>query len=111
MQKGVVLCCATKGRCNTVKILEELRLGNIRPVESQTSKRYIKLSRLADQNESDLKPLLTDEAKEIFDKYKDAQLELNDIQAREEFVLGFRLGSKITFEVMDGWEIPHIDEI
>ena len=96
-----------------MKILENLWRNGKLPDERNTSygKRILKLVDLSAANEKDLVAIISDESKRIFEKYKAAQSELNDLQLCEEFIYGFRLGARITFEVMDGWDIPHIDEI
>ena len=96
-----------------MKILENLWRNGLYPNDQEMThnKRILKLVDLSAANEKDLVAIISDEAKRIFEKYKAAQSELNDLQLCEEFIYGFRLGARITFEVMDGWNIPHIDEI
>ena len=60
------------------------------------------LGRLILQNEEELAPLLSEKAKEVLEKLRDNQSELNDLGECEVFVCGFRLGAMIMLEVLDG---------
>ena len=60
------------------------------------------LSRLILQNEEELTPLLSEKAKEVLEKLRDNQSELNDLNECGVFVCGFRLGARIMLEVLDG---------
>jgi len=55
-------------------------------------------------------PLLTESAKEIYEKLRECQSELHGIDECEAFCIGFRLGARITYEEMEGNEIPSIDD-
>ena len=52
------------------------------------------LGRLILQNEEELAPLLSEKAKEVLEKLRDNQSELNDLGECEVFVCGFRLGAR-----------------
>ena len=95
-----------------MKILDELWYGNILPFEYDMSAngRIHKLLELLTQNENELLPLISEEAKEVYDKLRGNQAELSDVIEREIFSIGFRLGARIMLEVMSGNDIPHIDE-
>ena len=54
---------------------------------------------IADHHDKLLKEL-TDEQKEIFEKFNDCYDELTDINEREIFVYAFRLGMKIGIDVL-----------
>ena len=56
-----------------MRILEEFWYGNIEPTEYDTSscKEYKKLLELICRNEEKLKATMTDEQKELFEKYAD----------------------------------------
>ena len=56
-----------------MRILEEFWYGNIEPTEYDTSsnKEYKKLVELICRNEEKLKATMTDEQKELFEKYTD----------------------------------------
>ena len=87
-----------------MKILEELWYGNVTPGERSVEKggRLWNLGRLILQNEEELAPLLSEKAKEVLEKLRDNQSELNDLGECEVFVCGFRLGAMIMLEVLDG---------
>ena len=56
-----------------MRILEEFWYGNVEPTEYDTSscKEYKKLLELICRNEEQLKATMTDEQKELFEKYTD----------------------------------------
>ncbi len=87
-----------------MKILEKLWYGNVTPGERSVEKgSYLwNLGRLILQNEEELKPLLSEKAKEVLEKLRDNRSELNDLGECEVFVCGFRLGARIMLEVLDG---------
>lgn len=87
-----------------MKILEELWYGNVAPGERSVDKgdRLWNLGRLILQNEEELAALLSEKAKEVLEKLRDNQSELNDLNECEVFVCGFRLGARIMLEVLDG---------
>ena len=78
--------------------------GNVTPGERGVEKdgRLWNLGRLILQNEEELAPLLSEKAKEVLEKLRDNQSELNDLGECEVFVCGFRLGARIMLEVLDG---------
>ena len=84
--------------------LEDLYYGNISPHE-----RNIKRGSRADQivkqickNEESLTATLTEQQKEIFEKYKDCQSKLSGLGEQEAFTTGFILATRIMVEVMEG---------
>lgn len=84
-------------------ILEQLWYEELHPTETSTPPAS-KLSELIDiSGESELKllHLLTDEGKELFHKYTDAQSAIYDINGCEIFTTAFRLGAKLMLEIMD----------
>jgi len=85
-----------------MRILEELWFGNITPNARKIVRgsEYDNLVRLLCRNEDKLNALLDEKEKDIFQKYQDAQSEMNDISDRETFISGFRLGAQIMQEVM-----------
>ena len=87
-----------------MKILEELWYGNVAPCERSVEKgsRLWRLGKLIQQNEEELAPLLSEKAKEVLEKLRDNQSELNDINECAVFVSGFRLGARIMLEILDG---------
>ena len=86
--------------------LEDLFYGNIHPNE-----RYIKRGTKVDQivklickNEEVLIATMTEQQKEIFEKFKDCQSELSGMIERDAFREGFILAVRIMAEVMEGLE-------
>ena len=67
-----------------MKILEKLWYGNVAPGERSVDKgdRLWNLGRLILQNEEELAPLLSEKAKEVLEKLRDNQSELNDKRVR-----------------------------
>ena len=86
-----------------MRILEEFWCGNIEPTEYDTSscKEYKKLQELICRNEEKLKATMTDEQKELFEKYTDCVGEYRTITDRLIFQNGFKLGSRMMLEVME----------
>ena len=83
-------------------ILEELFYGNVCPntdCRSQSKETKELMGYIADHHDKLLKEL-TDEQKEIFEKFNDCYDELTDINEREIFSYGFRLGMRIAIEVL-----------
>ena len=83
-------------------ILEELFYGNVCPNTECRSKdkEVIELMRYIADHHSALNETLTDQQKEIFEKFNDCYDELTDINEREIFVYAFRLGTRIAIEVL-----------
>lgn len=75
-----------------MKILEELWYGNVTPGERSVEKggHLWNLGRLILQNEEELAPLLSEKAKEVLEKLRDNQSELNDLNECEVFVCSGR---------------------
>ena len=84
--------------------LEDLYFGNINPNERET-KRCTQIDRLVKlmcKNEDGLNATLTEQQKETFEKFKDAQRELSLLTERDAFRSGFILATRIMVEVMEG---------
>ena len=91
-----------------MKILEELWYGNVTPGERSVKKgsHAWNPGRLILQNEEELTPLLSEKAKEVLEKQRDNQSELNDLNECSALVCGFRLGARIMLEALydsDKW--------
>ena len=85
-----------------MRILEEFWYGNIEPTENDTSsKEYRKLQELICRNEEKLKATMTDEQKELFEKYTDCIGEYRTITDCLIFQNGFKLGARMMLEVME----------
>ena len=86
-----------------MRILEEFWYGNIEPTEYDTSsnKEYKKLVELIFRNEEKLKATMTDEQKELFEKYTDCIGEYRTITDCLIFQNGFKLGARMMLAVME----------
>ena len=79
-----------------MKIIEDLYYGNVKM--GKASKEQLEIIHLIDKNEQRLKDTLTQKQKDILQKLIDCYDELCDISAREAYILGFSLGTKIIIE-------------
>ena len=86
-----------------MRILEEFWYGNIEPTEYDTSsnKEYKKLVELIFRNEEKLRATMTDEQKELFEKYTDCVHEFQSITDCLIFQNSFKLGARIMLEAME----------
>ena len=85
-------------------ILEELWYGNVCPnggCREATKEAKTLMGYVADHHDN-LQVTLTEEQKEILEKFDDCYAELTDLNEREIFVYAFRLGARIAIEVMRG---------
>ena len=83
-------------------ILEELFYGNVCPntdCRNQEKETKELMGYLTDHHNK-LMDELTDKQKETLEKFDDCHSELTDINERDIFVYGFRLGMKIAIEVL-----------
>lgn len=87
----------------SMRILEEFWYGNIEPTEYDTSscKEYRKLLELICRNEEKLKATMTDEQKELFEKYTDCVREHQTNTDCLIFQNGFKLGARMMLKVME----------
>ena len=87
-----------------MRILEEFWYGNVEPTEYDTSscKEYKKLLELICRNEEKLKATMTNEQKELFEKYTDCVREHQTNTDCLIFQNGFKLGARMMLEVMAG---------
>lgn len=81
-------------------ILEDLYYGNLFPHEkvSKLDDETKELLGLLNRNEEKLIATLSDEQKEIFEKFKDCNREISEISERQSFITGFKIGAKIVIE-------------
>ena len=68
------------------------------------------LCRLIERNEQELLPLLSDEAKAVFEKMKDNLAELEQYSESEIFSQGFRLGARLMMDVLDDSDTETLDD-
>lgn len=85
-------------------VLEELWYGNIEPSEygCSPSREYAEALRLLSRNEEKLLSTLSDEQKALFTRCAESRRELQSITERLLFKNSFRLGARLTLEVMEG---------
>ena len=86
-----------------MKLLEEFWYDNIEPTDYDASayKEYKKALRLITKNEEKLQATMTDEQKELFSRYTDAALEYQSIVKCLLFHNSFRLGARMTVDIME----------
>ena len=86
-----------------MRLLEEFWYGNIEPTDYDISscKEHKKLVELIYRNEEKLKDTMTDEQKELFEKYTDCVRENQVITDCLIFQNGFKLGARMMLEVME----------
>ncbi len=93
-----------------MQILEALYLGDVRPNErcfkrnSQYAKALDELVKVGDA----LTDGLTEEQKELFEDYMDAQREVTVLTDCETFCYAFKLGSKIMLDVLTEGQMREI---
>lgn len=86
-----------------MSILEDLWCGNVKPSErkmSSNSEQY-ELVKLITRHEESLMPMLSDEARETYEKLWECKSELSSLNECAAFIEGFRLGAKIILAVME----------
>ena len=93
-------------------ILEELYYGNIDPHTRrvQPDTQLGKMRALLVQNENKMRAMLNEEQKDWFERCKELEGDISELQERELFANGFCLAVKIMAEVMNTMEIPSVDD-
>lgn len=83
-------------------ILEELWYGNICPeTDSRTNTREMKkLMELLGKNHDELMATMTDEQKELFEKFDNNWSEYASLAEKSIFVYAFRLGANIAIDML-----------
>ena len=86
-----------------MRLLEKFWYGNIEPTEYDTSsnKEHKKLVELIYRNKEKLRATMTDEQKELFEKYADCVREHQTITDCLIFQNSFKLGARMLLEVME----------
>lgn len=87
-----------------MKILEELFFGNIQPDTKFYDKDspFVQLAKLRERNRESLLATLNENEKDLFEKFTDAQAEIDDITRYQKFTYGFRLGVALMAEAFTG---------
>ena len=85
-----------------MNILEEFWYGNIEPAEYEPADRECsKALQLIVRNEEKLLATMTDEQKDLFDRYTEAIREHQALAERMLFQSSFRLGARMMLAVME----------
>ena len=82
-------------------ILEELWYGNITPTEYsriENNANYKEALRLVNQNQERLKSTLTNEQKELLDKFLTSSEEFENLIELDCFKVGFKIGARLIIE-------------
>ena len=84
-------------------ILEKIWYEELHPTEilKPPTPELSELIDISGESELKLLHLLTDEGKELFHKYVDAQSAIYDINGCSIFVNGFHMGAKLMMEIME----------
>ncbi len=85
-------------------ILNELWDGEIHPQDSliDGNEYYKNLQHLLSHNQAELAGTLSDEQKELFEKYCDTLGEMNSISEKESFSAGVRFAMRLAAETLSG---------
>lgn len=103
MSLGNTVVLFYTGRRETMRnSIEELWYGNIYPQGKLAihNTEVKDILRLMDKNRSKLAEALTDEQKEVLQKYDDAVTEMNQVMEREIFTYAFRLGGRFMLDML-----------
>ena len=84
-----------------MSVLEEFWYGNLDPAEydASPSEEYKEFIRLISRNEEKLVATMTDEQKEIFQKFHDCWSEYASLSDEALFEYAFRLGAQLALEL------------
>ena len=84
-------------------ILEKLWYEELHPAEvlKPPTPKLSELMNISGESELKLLHLLTDEGKELFHKYIDAQTDIYDISQCDIFINGFSMGARLMLEIME----------
>lgn len=88
-----------------MNILDELYYGNLDPNSKSfiRNSEYGKFVKIISENEEKLQASLSDEQKQYFSQFINAQDEVHDTDERERFIIGFQLGARF---MLDTFLIP-----
>ncbi len=87
---------------SSTNIIEELWYGNIDPLNGGIFKspEMKDLIQYIARHREDLEKNLTDEQKEVFEKFDDCNSELNRLSETSIFECGFKLGARLILSVL-----------
>ena len=82
--------------------IENLYYGNIAPYEYEVKRgsEYDTLANLVIRHAEALSATLTEQQKDVFQKFKDSKIELMNLGERNAFVRGFSLAVRLMVEAM-----------
>lgn len=83
-----------------MQILQDLWDGKISPCEHKITPAEEAMRKVISKKEERLTPLLSPEAREIFEELMDCQGELASLNDCEIFAEGFRMGARIMLETL-----------
>lgn len=83
-----------------MSILQDLWHGKISPCDRKSTPTEDAVRKAILKNDEKLTPLLSSEAKEIFEELMDCQGELASLNDCEIFSKGFRMGARLMLEIM-----------
>ena len=85
-----------------MKILADLYYGRVIPHEHgiKSGSEYEELLSCVIMHEDNLMLTLTEQQKEIFEKYKDCKSDIDGMNELKSFINGFKLATKIMMEVV-----------
>lgn len=86
------------------RVLEELWYGNITPIDRKHEKdsEFAEAVKMMGRNANTHESLIDNAAKEVFEKYREAQSDVARISECETFISGLRLGARIIIEAFIG---------
>ena len=86
------------------KMIDELWDGEISPQDTLISDNpeYRELQHQQSKNKAELLEALSDEQKELLEKFCATEIELNDISKRESFTSGFKIALRLAAEAFYG---------
>ncbi len=87
---------------SSTNIIEELWYGNIDPLNGEIfkSSEMKELIQYIARHREDLEKTLTDEQKEVFEKFDDCNSELNRLSETSIFECDFKLGARLILSVL-----------
>ena len=92
-------------------LIEDLYYGNLTPCQRavRPSSKVQKLSQKRCDLESKLDKSFTEEQRETFEQYLSVSADLLDADCLDNFIAGFRLGARFTYETFTGTDAPFAD--
>ena len=94
-------CVLLREAMKMKKMIDEIWDGDISPQDNLISdnQEYRELQHRQSQNKAELLEALSDEQKELLEKFCATEIELNGISEREAFTAGFKIAMRFAAEV------------